>query len=98
MAPQRTEQKDTAPAELAELAHACCAIARTAGAAIMRVYAGEFAVERKGDNSPLTEADLAAHRAIVDGLTLLTPQLPILSEESAEQVAWPQRQLWARYW
>jgi 3'(2'), 5'-bisphosphate nucleotidase len=97
MTPQQA-QKHSRPDELAELARGCCAIARTAGAAIMRVYAGEFAVERKDDNSPLTEADLAAHRAIVSGLTLLTPQLPILSEESAEQVDWQQRQHWVRYW
>jgi 3'(2'), 5'-bisphosphate nucleotidase len=98
MTPQQAPQKHARADELAELARGCCAIARTAGAAIMRVYAGEFAVERKDDNSPLTEADLAAHRAIVSGLTLLTPQLPILSEESAEQVDWQQRQHWVRYW
>jgi len=86
------------PDNRAELTRACCAIARTAGAAIMKVYAGEFDVERKGDNSPLTAADLAAHHAIVDGLALLTPQIPVLSEESAEQVAWPLRRQWARYW
>jgi len=84
--------------ELAELARGCCALARTAGAAIMQVYAGEFAVERKDDNSPLTAADLAAHRAIVDGLALLTPQIPVLSEESAEQASWQTRRGWVRYW
>jgi len=84
--------------ELEELARGCCAIARSAGAAIMRVYAGEFAVERKDDNSPLTEADLAAHRAIVDGLALITPQIPVLSEESVEHASWDLRRNWARYW
>ncbi len=64
----------------------------------MRVYAGEFAVERKDDNSPLTAADLAAHRAIVDGLHVLTPQIPVLSEESAVQAGWDERRRWARYW
>ncbi len=84
--------------DLGALARGCCGIARSAGAAIMRIYAGEFAVERKQDNSPLTEADLAAHRAIVDGLRILTPQIPVLSEESAEQVPWPARRGWVRYW
>jgi len=98
MTPQEPSRTDATAAELAELARGCCAIARGAGAAIMRVYAGEFAVERKGDNSPLTEADLAAHRAIVDGLALIAPQIPVLSEESAEQVDWQHRQRWARYW
>ncbi len=84
--------------DLAELARGCCAIARTAGRAILEVYDGDFAVERKQDNSPLTAADLAAHRAIVSGLQLLTPRIPVLSEESAEQAAWSVRRQWARYW
>src|SRR5690349_16392230 len=74
--------------DLAGLARACCALARDAGAAIMRVYAGDFAVEHKDDDSPLTAADLAAHRVIVDGLRALAPQMPILSEESSEQAGW----------
>ncbi len=81
-----------------ELARECAAIARVAGRAIMQIYAGEFAVEHKDDQSPLTAADLAAHHAIVDGLSALTPRLPVLSEESAEQVAWNERREWTRYW
>jgi 3'(2'), 5'-bisphosphate nucleotidase len=83
--------------ELQDLAHACCALAREAGDAIMRVYAGDFAVEHKDDNSPLTAADLAAHRVIVAGLQALAPQIPVLSEESAEQADWSVRQTWSRY-
>src|SRR5690349_5869352 len=74
--------------DLRELAQTGCAIARDAGAAIMRVYAGDFAVEHKDDDSPLTAADLAAHRTIVDRLHALTPRIPLLSEESAEQAGW----------
>ena len=84
--------------DLARLAQECCAIARAAGTAILRVYAGEFAVERKDDDSPLTAADLAAHRAILDGLRALTPHWPVLSEESAEQAPWTERRTWPRYW
>jgi len=84
--------------DYAELARGAAAIARTAGRAILRVYDGEFAVERKQDNSPLTAADLAAHRAIVDGLRVLTPRIPILSEEAAEQADWSVRREWGRYW
>jgi len=84
--------------DLAELARGCCGIARTAGARILEIYEGDFAVERKEDNSPLTAADLAAHRAILDGLHVLTPQIPILSEESAEQASWDIRRQWPRYW
>ena len=72
-------------------------LAQRAGAAIMEVYASDFAVEHKQDRSPLTEADLAAHRLIGTGLRTLTPQLPVLSEESAE-IAWSDRAAWRRYW
>ena len=83
--------------DLGEIACACCTIARRAGEAIMAVYAGEFAVERKDDNSPLTAADLAAHRTIVAGLLELAPNIPVLSEEAADEIPWAQRQTWSRY-
>jgi 3'(2'), 5'-bisphosphate nucleotidase len=73
------------------------ALARTAGAAIMRVYAQDFAVQHKDDRSPLTEADMASHHLIVDGLQRLAPELPVLSEESAD-VPWETRRAWQRYW
>ena len=72
-------------------------LARVAGAAIMKIYSEDFAVEHKDDRSPLTAADLASHRLIVDGLNALTPELPVLSEESAS-VPWDERRRWTRYW
>ena len=82
----------------AELARECAAIARIAGQAIMRIYDADYTIARKDDASPLTAADLAAHHAILDGLGALTPQIPVLSEESAEQAAWSERRGWTRYW
>jgi len=73
------------------------AIARQAGAAIMEIYDKEFDVAHKEDASPLTAADLAAHRIIVEGLERLTPDLPVLSEESAG-VPWETRRHWPSYW
>ncbi|MBJ6981294.1 3'(2'),5'-bisphosphate nucleotidase CysQ [Luteimonas sp. MC1572] len=73
------------------------AVARDAAAAIMAVYAGEFAVEHKADASPLTAADMAAHRCIVAGLAALTPDIPVLSEESA-QVPPATRHGWRTFW
>jgi 3'(2'), 5'-bisphosphate nucleotidase len=81
----------------AKLREAVIAIARAAGAAIMEVYRQEFVVEHKDDRSPLTQADLAAHRIIVAGLEKLTPDVPVLSEESAS-LPWSERQIWTRYW
>jgi 3'(2'), 5'-bisphosphate nucleotidase len=72
-------------------------LAREAGEAIMRIYAQDFAVDTKDDDSPLTAADLAAHRIIVEGLDALTPDIPVLSEEDAG-IAWQIRQDWRRLW
>jgi 3'(2'), 5'-bisphosphate nucleotidase len=72
-------------------------LARIAGEAILHVYRGEFEVEQKSDDSPLTAADLAAHHVIVDGLAALTPGLPVLSEESAA-ISFEERSRWSTYW
>ncbi|MBC7906528.1 MAG: 3'(2'),5'-bisphosphate nucleotidase CysQ, partial [Rhodospirillaceae bacterium] len=58
-------------------------LARQAGAAIMEVYATDFTVERKGDDSPVTEADQKAEALILPGLRALTPNIPIVAEEEA---------------
>lgn len=73
------------------------AIARRAGAAIMAIYAQDFTVDVKADDSPLTAADMASHRIICAGLAELTPELPILSEES-KATDWSERRNWRRYW
>ena len=65
-------------------------IVERAGDAIMRVYDAGFTVQRKDDNSPLTQADLESQRVIMEGLTEVTPDIPILSEESA-QAPWDER-------
>jgi 3'(2'), 5'-bisphosphate nucleotidase len=55
-------------------------IVARAGAAIMQVYDRDFTVQRKQDNSPLTLADLESQRVIIEGLSAVTPDIPILSE------------------
>lgn len=72
------------------------AIAKDAGAKIMEIYQRDFAVYEKQDTSPLTEADLAAHKCIVAGLEAIS-DLPILSEESAD-IPWDERKTWNQYW
>ncbi len=72
-------------------------MATRAGAAIMAVYAGAFTVETKSDNSPLTQADLESQRVILEALAALTPDVPVLSEESA-QAPWEQRRSWRELW
>lgn len=76
---------------------AVVALARRAGEAILEVYARDFAVQAKDDDSPLTQADLASHRIIVEGLQALAPEIPVLSEEGAG-IPWETRRGWERYW
>jgi 3'(2'), 5'-bisphosphate nucleotidase len=73
-------------------------IARRAGRAILEVYGGDFEAKAKADQSPLTEADLAAHRLILAELSRITPELPVLSEESASEISSEERLSWGRYW
>jgi 3'(2'), 5'-bisphosphate nucleotidase len=75
---------------------AVVALAEQAGAAIMSVYDSHFEVAHKDDASPLTAADLAAHKLIKAGLSALSP-LPQLSEEGAD-IDWEERRRWRRYW
>lgn len=73
-------------------------LARQAGSAIMRVYSElNPALEYKHDQSPLTQADLASHCILVEGLAQINPGWPVLSEESAE-VPFEQRRNWPRFW
>jgi 3'(2'), 5'-bisphosphate nucleotidase len=60
-----------------------------AGAAILAVNRSAMKVEGKTDGSPVTEADLAADRIIAEGLTLLAPEIPSLSEERAQLAMLP---------
>ncbi len=81
----------------AQLLDALRPLAARAADAIMAVYREAFDVAHKDDRSPLTAADLASHRILVDGLRALTPDIPVLSEESADDESADRRQ-WPRYW
>lgn len=78
----------TDPVSRARLAAGFAAVADAAGARIMAVY-GRAAAEAKADGSPLTEADMAAHHAILDGLATVCPDLPVVSEEDSERLGCP---------
>lgn len=72
-------------------------VAIEAGRQILEIYEAGFEVVRKSDQTPVTEADLAASRVIEEGLAALTPSLPVLTEES-EGIDSNQRQQWPRFW
>jgi 3'(2'), 5'-bisphosphate nucleotidase len=57
---------------------------------ILDIYqSDQIAVDEKADLSPVTQADLAAHQILVKGLRLITPGIPIVSEEDTTSVAIP---------
>jgi len=83
---------------MAALAEEVLAIARSADEAIMTVYReGDPGVTVKGDDSPLTRADIAAHAVIDRRLKELTPLWPVLSEE-ANIPPYEARKTWGRFW
>ena len=54
-----------------------------AGREIMTIYATDFSAKAKGDLTPVTEADEAAEKVILAGLTSIDPATPVISEEAA---------------
>jgi 3'(2'), 5'-bisphosphate nucleotidase len=82
---------------LSQLIDPVVVLATEAGKAILEVYASDFDVQAKDDQTPLTQADVASHHIIVAGLEKLTPDLPILSEESGLP-DFGERGQWNPYW
>ncbi len=72
-------------------------IARLAGKKIVEIYDSKYTIEHKSDKTPLTTADLAADKIIRHALRELTPEIPILTEES-DAIAFATRKKWNRYW
>ena len=64
-----------------ELSRALRQMAAAAGDLIMTYSRAPIAVRAKADASPVTDADEAAERLIVEGLRRLAPEIPIVAEE-----------------
>lgn len=67
---------------LAELVTPVSEIVRRAGRRIMEIYERGFEVQRKEDDSPVTEADQASEDIILPALAALTPDIPAVAEEA----------------
>ena len=82
-----------------QLRSAVAELAREAGRATMTYYGDEngAGVRAKADDSPVTLADEAAHRILVDGLGRLDPETPVVSEESQAE-GYEARRGWRRFW
>ncbi|AKC32531.1 3'(2'),5'-bisphosphate nucleotidase CysQ [Candidatus Pantoea carbekii] len=75
-----------------------CQLSYDAGDIIMRIYKDNqfFSISQKVDHSPVTLADIEAHKVITKGLKKISPEIPILSEE--DPPFWEQRRYWKTYW
>lgn len=73
-------------------------IARAAGQVILDIYQQRnYEKFTKSDDTPVTSADIAAHKLIMERLPQLAPDIPVLSEEDAD-IELEQRSQWSRYW
>lgn len=81
---------------LAELVEKLIPVVRRAGGVIMDIYASDFEVRGKDDASPVTEADERAEALILAELAALTPDIPVVAEESVAAGVVPDVD--ARFW
>jgi hypothetical protein len=72
------------PIQPNDLVVALEALARRAGTAILNVKRNGIQAHAKSDGSPVTEADLAANSVILDDLSSLLPDVPVITEESED--------------
>jgi len=72
--------------------------AKKAGIEVTKHYkTGDYTSEMKEDNSPVTSADLASNDVLMQELSRLTPDIPVISEEVGT-LALIERKKWSRYW
>ena len=74
--------KSHSVADLPALLESLVPLIREAGAVIMDIYATDFDVTKKGDDSPVTQADERAEAVILAGLARLAPGIPVVAEEA----------------
>jgi len=72
-------------------------ISKLAGEEIMKIYAQDFEVFEKNDESPLTMADKNANDIIINELISLYPNIPYISEE-VKNLDYTERKKWELCW
>ncbi|MGF1698082.1 3'(2'),5'-bisphosphate nucleotidase CysQ [Vibrio lamellibrachiae] len=84
--------------DLSHLLPSVIEVARSAGQLILDIYqTKQYESYVKSDETPVTSADIAAHKLILKQMSELTPDIPVLSEEAAD-ISLEQRKQWDRYW
>ncbi len=94
---EQQEIPDALKEKLGQLLPDILELVQEVGKIILEVYKTDFHIEHKKDNTPVTTADFAANTFIVKTLTKLTPDIPILSEES-DEIPFEKRSTWTLYW
>lgn len=61
-------------------------LAKEAGKEVLKIYSRDFCIQKKQDDSPVTEADLVSEKIILQGLR--TTGFGILSEETKAEDLW----------
>ena len=85
------------PVKTATCKDSAVEISKLAGSRILDLFLPEIAVTQKDDKTPLTAADLAANKVIIERLTEIDTALPVLTEESCE-IPLRERRNWSTYW
>jgi 3'(2'), 5'-bisphosphate nucleotidase len=73
----------------ADIGRVLAEVVEEAAELILPFWRAELTVERKADESPVTEADRRAEAMILERLAKLFPQIPVISEEAAEHHGLP---------
>jgi 3'(2'), 5'-bisphosphate nucleotidase len=73
-----------------ELIEALLATAVAAGRAALEIYRAGFTVTQKADQSPVTAADHASEKIILEHLAQLAPAIPVVAEEAFAAGSVPQ--------
>ncbi|HEY6515683.1 MAG TPA: 3'(2'),5'-bisphosphate nucleotidase CysQ [Steroidobacteraceae bacterium] len=73
-----------------ELIEALLPAAVAAGGTTLEIYRAGFTVTQKADKSPVTAADHAAEKIILEHLARLAPAVPVVAEESVAAGSIPQ--------
>lgn len=72
-------------------------VAKAAGRKILELFTPDMSVTHKKDDTPLTNADMAANQIVIEMLKSIAPNLPVLTEESCD-IPYPTRAEWNTYW
>lgn len=81
-----------------ELLKKALSLAKQAGERLLVFYRHDMDIKIKQDETPVTNADLAVSQFLVEKLSALTPNIPVLSEENCSDFTIEERQSWSEYW